>query len=240
MKSTSRCLVCNGEPTVKSHLFPRALAFRIRRDSKNLVEGSRDRSGVRYTQSGLWDDSILCAVHEQALHAGDDYVIRLVNSFSKISSPLESGAGFTVINPKPDRLVKFIHSTVWRYEVSRSGQRFGLNLGPYLERIRDYVFSESAEPLPAIVGRSNLRDPTGAPLELGIPPYRQKLRDWNVWHFQIGGFDFYLKTDKRPFPDYFQAFLADQNPLICGMIDPIDFASVPMFKSIFTNMMDRK
>lgn len=240
MKSSDKCLVCNGEPTVQSHLFARALAFRIRSDSKNLVEGSRDRSGVRFSQSGLWDDTILCADHEQALHAGDDYVIRLVKNFSSISAPLESGAGFTVMNPRPDRLVKFIHSTVWRYVVSRFGQRFNLNLGPYLERIQDYVFWDSAEPLQAIVGRSNLRDPSGALLELGIPPYRQKLKDWNVWHFQIGGFDFYLKTDKRPFPDHFQPFLADQKPLICGMIDPMDFASVPMFQSIFTNMVDRK
>ena len=195
---------------------------------------------MRYSQSGLWDDSILCATHEQELHSGDDYVIDFVRDFSKISRPHNGAFGFNVKNPKPELLVRFIHSTIWRYVVSRSGARFDLNLGPYLDRIRDYVFSGTDQPLPAIVGRSNLRDLNGAPLEVGIPPYRQKLKDWNVWHFQIGGFDFYLKTDKRPFPAHFEPYLADKNPLICRLIDPVDFASVPMFQPILSNMVSRK
>lgn len=195
--------------------------------------------GVRYSQSGLWDDSILCAEHERELHIGDDYAIRLVRNFPKVSSPLETGFGFNVRNPKLQLLLKFIHSIVWRYVVSRDGQRFGLNLGPYLEMVRNYVFLGAGQPLQAIVGRSNLRDPSGKSLEIGIPPYRQKFKHRNVWHFQIGGFDFYLKTDQRPFPAEFEPYLADKDPLVCGMIDPVDLASVPMFQGIFANMMAR-
>src|SRR5687768_14330997 len=71
-----RCLICSEGPTVKAHLFPRALMLDLKAGEKALVEGSRHRDGVRFSQNGVWDDGYVCKRHEDECGAGDDYAIR--------------------------------------------------------------------------------------------------------------------------------------------------------------------
>jgi hypothetical protein len=89
-----------------------------------------------------------------------------------------------------------------------------------------------------IVGRANVIDPRGQPVEFGIAPYRLRLREWTLWHFAIGGFDFYVKTDQRPFPTMWKPFLANDNdPITLPLIDPQRIHEIPKFQPIFLQML---
>lgn len=78
-----KCVICGAGPTVKSHLFPRALMFDIRGDQKEVVQGSRHRNGIKNYQSGEWDDSFLCKAHEDLIGGGDDYAISFCRSVER-------------------------------------------------------------------------------------------------------------------------------------------------------------
>ena len=233
-----RCVVCGASPTVKVHLFPRALTKRIRGDEKNLVEGSRHQPGIKISQSGHWDDELLCEAHERAFADADDYAARFWRRFERQARLSDTGNSYTVSNPRPDLLLRFVYASVWRYVASREGSRHNLELGPYRQQFERVLFNGAPPILQALVSRSNIVDLRGKRIEIGVPPYRRKLLQWTVWHFSLAGFDFYLKTDQRSFPADWEQFLINGNdPVTLPLIDPLRFDSIPMFRPIFTQML---
>jgi hypothetical protein len=54
------CLVCGAPSTVRSHILPRAFIHMLKGDEQRALVGHRHRDGREFTQSGSWDDSILC------------------------------------------------------------------------------------------------------------------------------------------------------------------------------------
>lgn len=238
--SCQRCAICGEGPTVKSHLFPRSLVRRIRGTEKFVYEGNRAKAGKRLSQSGLWDSNILCRRHEAALSSADDYAARFCRRFDRSAVRSASGNSYSHQNPRPELLLRFIAATVWRHVVSKHGKAHDLDLGPHKATIEKYLFESEPLPFEAIVGRSNLVDLAGKRIEFGLAPYKRNLLDWEVWHFTIGGFDFYLKTDSRPFPNEWKFLLANDNdPIITPLIDPILVHDVPMLQPIFAQMLKR-
>lgn len=193
------------------------------------------------SQSGLWDNTILCEKHEEAFGTADDYMARFVRKFEKAAFLSETGKSYQSPNPKPDLLVRFAAGTVWRYAVSQHGTAHGLRLGPYKAALEQHLFEGAPIKMELLLGRSNLVDPSGDRVEIGLAPYRRKLLTWNVWHFSIGGFDFYFKADKRPFPEFWKPFLANDNdPVTIPLIDPLRFDQLPMLQPIFKQMNSRR
>ena len=233
-------MICGATPTVQSHLFPRALVHRIRGTEKNVTEGDRSKPGIRFTQSGPSDNGFLCDRHEKTFAKADDYIARFCRKFEKAAELSPTGNSYTAPNPRPDLLLTFAAATVWRHVASKHGVTHALDLGPYRAIIERHLFDGAPLPLEVIVGRSNLVDPEGKRLEFGIAPYRQRLRNWNVWHFSIGGFDFYLKTDQKPFPPTWKQFLANDNdPITIPLIDAQPLHEVPMLQPILRRMLAR-
>lgn len=236
--ASGRCVICGASPTVKVHLFPRALVKRIRGDEKNLVEGSRNEAGIKITQSGHWDEDFLCGAHEHAFATSDDYAARFYRRFERGAVLSSTGKSYELGNPRPDLLLRFVYATVWRYVASNQGQKNNLQLGPYRDHFERVLF-EGEEPfLEALISRSNIVDRRGKSVSLGIPPYRRKLMGRTVWHSSLAGFDFYLKTDQRSYPLDLKEFLINDNdPITIPVIDPLRFDSIPMLQPIFMQML---
>jgi hypothetical protein len=229
------CLICGQGPTVKAHLIPRALALDVRGTDPNLVEGSATKDGMTYRQNGYWDDAMLCLEHEQQSGRGDKYAIEFIRAF-KASGTRRHG-GLSVPNPKPEALAHFVQSTVWKTVMSKYGVIYGLSLGPYEAQIRRRVFGGAGTDLPFLVAQHRLNQGS-EPARMVIPPYRQKLRDRRVWMFVIGGLQFHLKTDKRPFPQSWEPYLGNDNdPLVLADGPELDVLEARALKPIFDRMM---
>ena len=129
---------------------------------------------------------------------------------------------------------------MWRHAVSKHGKRHGLNLGPYCKIIEGHLFGDAALSMDAFIGRSNLLDPNGKRVEIGLAPYKRRVLKWTIWHFSIAGFDFYIKTDQQPFPRQWREFLANDNdPITIPVIDPLHLHQIPMLKPLFSQMMKK-
>jgi hypothetical protein len=80
-RAPATCQVCGLGPTIDAHLLPRALGHDLRGAEKHLIVGGVDTPGRRIVQAGLFDPSILCAVHDGALSHYDDYGIAFCRQF---------------------------------------------------------------------------------------------------------------------------------------------------------------
>ena len=80
----------------------------------------------------------------------------------------------------------------------------------------------------------------GEPINIGLPPYHERLSGYNVVHFVVSGLSFYLKTDQRPFPSSWAPLLAEDNErVILGKLNPLDVRYVPKFRTLFEQMRKR-
>ena len=232
-----KCLICGCGPTVKAHLFPRALMLDIRAESQQLVAGHRHRDGVKLQQNGEWDDGFLCLAHEKAVGAGDDYAVRFCRKLVARGTPWPDGRAITVPNPSPDQLVHFAYASVWRHVCCASGRALGLSLGDYEPLVRQALLAQGPYDLELLVGITPITIKGEGPIRLAVHPYRVRLGSLNVWHFTIGGLEFYLKTDQRPFPSTWQPYLANDNdPIVIGRTEERGIHEMPRLLPILRRM----
>lgn len=231
-----RCVVCGVSPTVKAHLFPRALMLDMKADSHQLVGGNRHRDGVKLQQNGEWDDTLICEEHEKSIGSADDYGIRFCRSFRTKGTERPNDRALDVPNPEPDSLVHFAYAVIWRHVASASRRADRLDLGPFGDEMLDAMQARGPYALQLIVGRNPLTV-RGQRVDVAIAPYRERMDRWNVWHFAISGLDFYLKTDRRPFPTSWHPYLANNNnPIVVGQTDERGMHQVPKLFPILRRM----
>lgn len=117
------CRICGVVDSTRSHLIPHAIVRDALGNDKHLVSGTRFADGMSKTQSGLWDDDILCDTHEKMLgdpdSAGIDFCRRVGESTLVIKPDI-----FTIGGVDTDQLVQFVAAVLWRCSVS---SRFGMH-----------------------------------------------------------------------------------------------------------------
>lgn len=208
----------------------------MKADSPQLVGGDRHRDGVKLQQNGEWDDALLCANHEGSIGIGDDYGVRFCRYFRTKGIQRPNDRALDVPNVRPDLLMHFAYGVIWRHVASASGRANRLDLGPFGDEMLDAMQARGPYDLELIVGCNPLTA-RGRRVDIAIAPYRERMEGWNVWHFAISGLDFYLKTDRRPFPESWRPYLANSNnPIVVGQIDERGFHQVPKLFPILRRM----
>jgi hypothetical protein len=198
------CRVCGRGPTIDAHLFPRALAHDLRGEEKHLFVGAAAAPGRRIVQAGLFDPRILCATHEGALGAYDDYGIEFCRSFqSKCQHPARNI--WRVHDVDGDLLTKFWLAILWRFGVSQLREASLVRLGPFEDRLRDILFSNapcSAEPAILMV---RYRSHVLRPENICLPPYATDFPILSsgrrrAYSMSVAGFQVLVKVDSQPLP----------------------------------------
>lgn len=191
------CLICGEEGTVRSHIIPRGL-FRITKGALPKVIRTRRRdNGWDESQSGFFDDRILCAKHEARLGRYDDYAIRFCRAFKEQAD--DGMSVVTVPNPRPELLVGFACAVVWRMAASRSDLNPAQTLGAFAKRLADLLFDDVPFD-PLLLLSRNAFHVRGKPLEMNVLPVPYRELDRRFWRFIACGIKFDLKLDARPAP----------------------------------------
>lgn len=237
--ANGRCVVCGAGPTVKSHLFPRALMLAMRGEAKSLVQGDRFTKGVKLPQNGDWDDLMLCDAHEKQIGRGDDYAVRLLRR-APDAPMIMDGRATMLDNPDPDLLVHFIYGTVWRHVVSGIRRGEPLRLGPYKDELLTRLLDNGPYDLQTIVARSGMMLRELGPIDMALNPYRVKMMERSAWRFALNGFEFYLLTDRRKLPDIWKDYVANDNRvLVAANGHGVDIRAMPSLRPIIDRMSAR-
>lgn len=239
-KQGGRCLICGSVETVKSHIFPRAILLDIRAQEKSLVQGDRGRPGIRFSQNGDWDDTMLCKEHEDQIGAADDYAVRFLRKGIEGARRVESGRALEVQNPRPSKLMHFAYASVWRTVNCRNGRSHNLNLGLYEQVLREALLKNGPYNLQLLIAFSHIGLEGRGRIPLVINPYKIRFMGLNCWQFVIGLFAFYLFVDRRHLPTEWSPYLANNNPLILSEGNVRDIRDIPGLRPVLEGMRQTK
>ena len=136
------CIVCGSAKMARSHIFPRALVHEMKDGEPVVHSVDRNKTGYKNSQSGPWEPDILSESCEAKLSGCDNYAVRWVRRFDQDAVPILGGKAFDVPNPKPDLLVQFAGSVLWRASVARHNRNTDIDLGPWEPLLRAAVFEK--------------------------------------------------------------------------------------------------
>lgn len=231
------CLVCGSSETVRSHILPRALMHDIRADGTHAAAGWLDRDGTMFTQSGIWDGDILCALHEGALNDADTYAVKFCRTFDDVAQPTPQANGFMVANPRPELLPRFAIAVIWRYCVSRFGRRQSQKLGSWETILRSLLFdSHPTATMPDLMIIRQQAQIDGRTIPFATQPHSARHQGITYWQFQVAGLQFRMKLDRRPDGMPPMLLAAGSDPLVVPNLGPQDVRHVKGYQQVFQRM----
>ncbi len=232
------CLVCGDPATVKSHLTPRAFTLDIRGADTRAYEGSLALEGTRYTQAGTFDRTILCDVHEQALRECDDYAIDWVRRVSTEARASHEGMLLHMPNPRPDLLLRFVCSHIWRHAVSPQNRAFDMDLSAWEWQLRQLIFGSGSRYNPTFHIFRQRWTSEGAELkELLVAPHRLPGQGRRRWEFDLGGLLWVLRLNERHVDHGLESLKANgADPVRILVLDDRELTDRPGVLDIAVNM----
>ncbi len=227
------CIICGSSETVEAHLVPRGLVRRVAGENQHALRGQMDKAGYRLDGKGIFDRDLLCAAHEDRFRLSDDYGQRFLDSFERRGTLSADGRLWSVPNRKPTLLGRFVASCIWRCAVSNRSGSAPLNLGPWQEKLRSYLFDEgnSWTPLLLLSRQKMLVD--GKPIagNLLTMPFKAPGLGRRTYGFQFGSCVMMLILDERRERRGLERYGAQiSHPALAFQLDDIDCASEPIIQ----------
>lgn len=235
------CVICGDFKTVQSHLLPRALYRWIADGEQHGYEGNVWAKGIKYQAKGAFDPDLLCNTHEGMLCEADTYGIAFIKSFEAAGRETNGGQLWTVPNPHPDRLVKFIAACVWRRVASRVGLPDGaptLSLGSAESKVRGLLFENDRTFDPPILIRRVRLTSQGEPVDkIMFEPVPSKDFGHNAWVFYCVGVELHIKMNPYSIPEISPFLRANGKTTVTAVNpEPQEWSDIRSFVNIARNM----
>jgi hypothetical protein len=180
----------------------------VRGDGKFAIEMQAKQSTLEtpYRQAGVKDSAILCVECEPKFGSWDTYGFELLSA-PKVPSPLKNPAGepmaFELRKVNYDLLTLFLLSVLWRAAVTTVSFFAPAKLGPYEERIREFLWANTA-PEPheyAVQLGTTLNDPYPNVI---LRPEETRHAGIRFYRLYFPNIFVLIKVDQRPAPDLLQ------------------------------------
>lgn len=190
------CLYCGASPTIRAHLIPKSFAKEVRGDDKNFALINQD---LRISQSGLFDDSLLCGECDGRLGKNEKYALETFRRLrSATTSKLNTHVGVSPVSG--DRLIRFAAGLAWKYSVARP--EYGrISIGPYSDVLKCVAFGDNEDHIPLTIDMVMVRLKALRFEERFFrAPKPDRQFGVNFVRMTLGAFLMLLKIDRRPAP----------------------------------------
>ncbi|MDX2145407.1 MAG: hypothetical protein SFV19_18790 [Rhodospirillaceae bacterium] len=194
------CQNCGKPETVSSHLIPKAFALEARGEDKHLETFGKK---IGKSQSGVWDNNLLCYSCDAHLGKLDKYAIEVCRDLISLGSVK---ATFALLKQVDGRVIaKFANSIFWRCAMSRRPELASYSLPKERqESMRTALFgadSESYGLMPVVAMRYVFTHVS--PNGFFTFPYSHSVSgvDWHI--FILGGFRFMAAPFREKLPRHF-------------------------------------
>jgi hypothetical protein len=213
---TGTCRFCNrSKSLVKSHVIPRSFFHQLRGSAKHLYAGVyREHRPLEYSQSGIWDDEILCCDCEPLFSEWDAYGFEVLHPPPGTNGPIRNDNDllpFFLRNVDYAKLKLFILGTLWRASVTKHGFFGSIDLGPHELRIADMLRQKNPgtpDEYAVIITRL-----IGERLDKVIyAPWSTKLRGVHFCILYLPNLKIHIKVDKRPLPEQLSIVALQSRP----------------------------
>ena len=219
------CIICGSPDTVEAHLVPRGLVRRVAGKDQHALAGDTAKPGYRRDGKGIFDPRLLCLMHEDCFRLTDDYGQRFLAAFHSKGVSVGDGRFWSVPNAKPDLLVRFVASCVWRCAVSNVPPARP-DLGPWERTLRTYLFGNTAAWFPLLLLRRQVLLVDGAPMTgpMLLFPFKVGGMGRRTYGFKFGDCMMLLILDQRRERRAMERLSANrQNPALVHNLDDVDW-----------------
>jgi len=175
----------------------------LRGRAKHLFAGIvREKKPVEYSQSGFWDDSILCADCESLFAAWDAYGFEVLGIPPGNNHPLSADAdlqAFILKNLDYAKLKLFILGTLWRASATKHKFFEDVDLGAHEPHIGNLIRIGQPGPMeeyPIIIGRLIQQRYE----QVVFTPCTSKREGVHVCVLYLPAIKIIIRVDKRPLP----------------------------------------
>ncbi|MBC2771064.1 hypothetical protein [Pusillimonas minor] len=190
----SSCLVCGSMPTIKSHLIPRAMAREVQVGKAHAVAFKPGK--FSYTQSGLYEQNILCAACDNKLGLAEKLAIQTFRRIRKEAKALPVGE-YLLSGIAGDSILRFICGVLWKYSVA-SKENGRIALGRYQDILQKTAFTSIDVPsgVDAILCRLKRHKDDDEVFAYRAPSPDRK-EGVNGYRLLVGGIFIFLKLDRQ-------------------------------------------
>lgn len=208
MRDFPPCQLCHAAPaSCKSHIIPRQFFMRIRGAEKHLVvfevEEKLERS---VSQSGVWEQGILCPKCDTQLGHFDAYAYKVLPEHISKDRIRYLAPGVTIVEMGAidiDRFKRFLVALLWRASRSSHDLFQYVKLRPYERKMKAVLTGKDAKFLNDVDCVIVLLDPPRYDKIL-IPPFINTGGTVDCIQFYLYPWRLHIKLDGRPFDKTFR------------------------------------
>lgn len=190
------CSNCGSESLIKAHLIPRVFAVEVK-VGKSFAANVSESGRFRPTQSGIWDNTILCSKCDGVLGNYENYAYQVTKRIRRAETPTPWQTR-TLGDVDVSMILRFCAGILYKFSLT-GADNGRVKLGRYQELLRQYLFnSDSLCPpeLDVIVLR-----PIRYANDNGVFAYRAPRDDrasgLNFYRMMLGGVIFFVNLDSR-------------------------------------------
>ena len=209
------CSFCGTEgPLIKAHVVPASLYRRSAEKSEALIViNSEEPSRHRKSQTGIYDNNLVCRICEDVWDPWDSYA-------AKMATPIiEKGSliALRVDDYNFENLKMFFLSVAWRCGASRRKEFSMVKLGPYEKKLKEAIENKEIDhPAGFDISVSRFDDTNTGTVFLN--PHCERWDGVNHLRIYMFGYTIIIKMDRRPMPIKFRRFRMEKDqPLYIGI-----------------------
>ncbi|MFC1818244.1 hypothetical protein ACFL0B_04000 [Thermodesulfobacteriota bacterium] len=233
------CHLCLEEKKlINAHIIPKSFFIPLR--SENIAPKIHSNTKGEYpqkTQTGIYDNSILCAECDGIIGVWDNYAQQLLlKDFTEKQAVYSGGnkAAYKIDDFDYHKLKLFFISVLWRASISNHKFYNRVILGPYEEEARNMILANEPGPeddFAVVVAKFS--DPEFKGM---LDPHLDRYENINFYRFYMTGFVVYIKVDKRNTPEFMNRFkISNGYPLWIILRDLHESKDGDLFKKMARN-----
>jgi hypothetical protein len=193
------CTRCNEKKTIKAHLIPQVFCKEVQ-VGKAHATSVKENGSFHISQSGTFDNDILCADCDGSLGQLEEYSAKILKSIRENSKGLSFGPK-VVDGVDKEKIARFCAGILWKYSITQ--EQYGkVDLYGFQDDVRRIAYSEIDIPDWFDVAIFRLRT---HPQDEGVFAYRAPLIDRKnrvrLYRFMLGGCLFFVKVHRKKIRD---------------------------------------
>jgi hypothetical protein len=190
------CSNCGSDSLIKAHLIPRVFAVEVK-VGKSFAANVLESGTYRPTQSGIWDNTILCAECDGVLGNYENYAYGVTRRI-RATEDAKPWQQRTLADVDVTMILKFCAGILYKFSLT-STENGRVELGRYQESLRHFLFHAGA-PCPAeldVLVLRPLRYADDADVFAYRAPRDDRAHGLNFYRMMLGGVIFFVNLDAR-------------------------------------------
>lgn len=196
------CKFCLKErKLVRCHIIPRSFFKSLLNPHALIIS---DISYPKRSQTGIYDENLICEECETLFSPFDDYAYRLLSTDISEDNLLvynNERIVYFIYNYDYNKIKLFFISLLWRASASNLEYFKRIQVRPFENQLKEMIRKSdpgSENDFSIALRRFEERSYSKGILD----PYKKRFDGINYVVFYLGGFTVYIKVDKRPAPDF--------------------------------------